>query len=439
MRRHDRGEDRRPDRLHRLGTIPGGRVPSGRSARRNPATMNILGINAYHGDASAALVVDGQLVAAVEEERFTRAEARHQLPPPLDPLLPGSRRPATRGHRPLRALPEPEGEPRQAVRPRDQGPRGPPGRDPAGRQPPEDPEREANPRRRAGRPGRRSEGQAALRGAPPRAHRFLASTCRRSTGRRCSRSTGSATWSARCGASARADQLQDRRRGRIPPLARRLLHGRHAIPRVPEVRRRVQGDGPRLLRRTGVPGRVPADRAERRPRIRARPGLFPAPRRRRGHDVGRRLAELPPLWGPGMEMRPRTGPRRRAARGAPPEHRGLAAAAPRGGRAGDAPRAARPNQASTRSAWPAAWRSTASSTARSSTRRRSASVYIQPAAHDGGTSVGAALLRPPPPARRSARLRDGPRVLRPGVRPHAGCEPRSTAPASSTRSSTSGS
>lgn len=34
--------------------------------------MVILGINAYHGDASAALVVDGQLVAAVEEERFTR-------------------------------------------------------------------------------------------------------------------------------------------------------------------------------------------------------------------------------------------------------------------------------------------------------------------------------------------------------------------------------
>src|SRR4051812_37232142 len=34
--------------------------------------MNILGINAYHGDASAALLVDGQLVAAVEEERFSR-------------------------------------------------------------------------------------------------------------------------------------------------------------------------------------------------------------------------------------------------------------------------------------------------------------------------------------------------------------------------------
>lgn len=34
--------------------------------------MNIIGINAYHGDASAAIVVDGQLVAAVEEERFNR-------------------------------------------------------------------------------------------------------------------------------------------------------------------------------------------------------------------------------------------------------------------------------------------------------------------------------------------------------------------------------
>jgi carbamoyltransferase len=33
---------------------------------------SILGLNVYHGDASAALVVDGELVAAAEEERFTR-------------------------------------------------------------------------------------------------------------------------------------------------------------------------------------------------------------------------------------------------------------------------------------------------------------------------------------------------------------------------------
>lgn len=36
--------------------------------------MYILGINAYHGDAAAALVRDGQLVAAVEEERFNRCK-----------------------------------------------------------------------------------------------------------------------------------------------------------------------------------------------------------------------------------------------------------------------------------------------------------------------------------------------------------------------------
>src|SRR5437667_3477965 len=34
----------------------------------------ILGLNAFHGDAAAALVVDGELVAAAEEERFNRVK-----------------------------------------------------------------------------------------------------------------------------------------------------------------------------------------------------------------------------------------------------------------------------------------------------------------------------------------------------------------------------
>src|SRR6185503_8878449 len=34
--------------------------------------MYILGINAYHGDAAAAIIRDGELIAAVEEERFNR-------------------------------------------------------------------------------------------------------------------------------------------------------------------------------------------------------------------------------------------------------------------------------------------------------------------------------------------------------------------------------
>ena len=36
--------------------------------------MYILGINAYHGDSSACLVRDGELIAAAEEERFRRVK-----------------------------------------------------------------------------------------------------------------------------------------------------------------------------------------------------------------------------------------------------------------------------------------------------------------------------------------------------------------------------
>jgi carbamoyltransferase len=36
--------------------------------------MNILGINAYHANASAAIVCDGRLITAVEEERFNRVK-----------------------------------------------------------------------------------------------------------------------------------------------------------------------------------------------------------------------------------------------------------------------------------------------------------------------------------------------------------------------------
>jgi carbamoyltransferase len=36
--------------------------------------MNILGINAYHGNSSAAIICDGKLVTAVEEERFNRVK-----------------------------------------------------------------------------------------------------------------------------------------------------------------------------------------------------------------------------------------------------------------------------------------------------------------------------------------------------------------------------
>jgi carbamoyltransferase len=42
--------------------------------------MNILGLNAFHGDASAALLRDGQLVSALEEERLNRIKHWAGLP-----------------------------------------------------------------------------------------------------------------------------------------------------------------------------------------------------------------------------------------------------------------------------------------------------------------------------------------------------------------------
>ena len=42
--------------------------------REGDAVSVVLGINAYHGDVAAALVRDGELVAAVEEERFRRVK-----------------------------------------------------------------------------------------------------------------------------------------------------------------------------------------------------------------------------------------------------------------------------------------------------------------------------------------------------------------------------
>jgi carbamoyltransferase len=42
--------------------------------------MRILGPNAFHGDASAALLRDGQLVAAREEERLNRIKHWAGLP-----------------------------------------------------------------------------------------------------------------------------------------------------------------------------------------------------------------------------------------------------------------------------------------------------------------------------------------------------------------------
>src|SRR4051812_26574722 len=44
------------------------------------AMTAILGISAFYHDSAAALVIDGRIVAAAQEERFTRIKHDHNFP-----------------------------------------------------------------------------------------------------------------------------------------------------------------------------------------------------------------------------------------------------------------------------------------------------------------------------------------------------------------------
>jgi carbamoyltransferase len=41
---------------------------------------SVLGISAYYHDSAACLVVDGEIVAAAQEERFSRKKHDHRFP-----------------------------------------------------------------------------------------------------------------------------------------------------------------------------------------------------------------------------------------------------------------------------------------------------------------------------------------------------------------------
>ena len=54
--------------------------------------MRVLGISAFYHDSAAALVEDGQLVAAAQEERFTRKKHDAGFPQNAIAVLPRPRR-----------------------------------------------------------------------------------------------------------------------------------------------------------------------------------------------------------------------------------------------------------------------------------------------------------------------------------------------------------
>lgn len=42
--------------------------------------MKIIGISAFYHDSAAALVIDGEIISAAQEERFTRKKHDHSFP-----------------------------------------------------------------------------------------------------------------------------------------------------------------------------------------------------------------------------------------------------------------------------------------------------------------------------------------------------------------------
>ena len=50
--------------------------------------MRVLGLSAFYHDSAVALVEDGRILAAAQEERFTRVKARSRLSPRMLALLP---------------------------------------------------------------------------------------------------------------------------------------------------------------------------------------------------------------------------------------------------------------------------------------------------------------------------------------------------------------
>ena len=52
----------------------------------------ILGVSAFYHDSAACLIRDGEIVAAAQEERFTRKKFDARFPTQRDPILPAGGR-----------------------------------------------------------------------------------------------------------------------------------------------------------------------------------------------------------------------------------------------------------------------------------------------------------------------------------------------------------
>ena len=239
--------------------------------------MHILGISAFYHDAPRRSSRDGEIVAAAQEERFTRKKHDARFPRHALELLPRAR-PASRleRRRPRRVLRQAAPQVRAPARdlPRVRAarlrvvPHGDAGVA-AGEALPEGP---AADELQAAAAGRRWDARLLFteHHLSHAASAFFPSPFER---RPCSRSTASANGRRPSLALGRGNKLEVAAGDPFPALARPALLGVHLLHRVQGELRRVQADGPGAVRRaddTPTDPREP-DRPEGRRLVPARP------------------------------------------------------------------------------------------------------------------------------------------------------------------------
>ena len=250
--------------------------------------MIILGLNAFHGDSAAALVRDGKLVAAAEEERFRRVKHWAGFPSQaiawcledagvtLDQVDHIAVNQDSRANlsRKLRYLMI--GRPNLGLvfgRLRNRRGAGAASGSACGRV-----SRDAVSR---ASPSGRASSRASVVGIPRFAVRGGDGRFGGWLRRLCQRRLGQGAGKRPCGGGE----------GSFSPLARHLLSGAHAISRLSALWGRVQGHGPGALRRATLHAGDEEDRPlEGRWLLRARPCLFPAPPRGGRVSMGWRSA-----------------------------------------------------------------------------------------------------------------------------------------------------
>ena len=273
-----------PAAIHREPSATGQALTEGLAVR-------VLGVNAVFHDPAAALVVDGRVVAAAEEERFSRRK-HGKRPVPFSawelPELAAALVPATRpGCAPADL---------DAVAYSFDPAPGPRRRRASGLDDPWDHLRDDYaragarvPRRGAARPR-----PGGVRFVPHHVAHAASAAPRRAVPATpaCWCSTAAARRVSHLAGRYRGGRARGARRPGAAALARPALRGAHRAPRLPALQRRVQGDGAGLLRRAALPRRAagagPRHRRRRLPRRAASTGRRCAKRRGAGRRAGPR-------------------------------------------------------------------------------------------------------------------------------------------------------